>query len=73
MKNNDKERDPYKPSPIPKHLTPEERERWEKDLEWEEQEKERRRREGLYGRRKFKRRRGRSRKPSNNMKPFHEM
>ena len=29
-------------SPIPKHLTPEEREEWEKELEWERQERKRR-------------------------------
>lgn len=35
-------------SPIPPHLTPEERERWEKELEWERQEHERRKAEGYY-------------------------
>ncbi len=35
-------------SPIPKHLTPEEREQWEKELEWERQEHERRKKEGYY-------------------------
>ena len=35
-------------SPIPKHLTPEERERWEKELEWERQEVERRKQEGFW-------------------------
>ena len=46
----DKDKNPYKErySPIPKHLSPEERERWEKDLEWEEQERKRREKEGMY-------------------------
>ena len=35
-------------SPIPKHLTPDERIRWEKELEWERQEHERRKAEGFY-------------------------
>ena len=35
-------------SPIPKHLTPEERKRWEEEIAWEAQEKERRRMEGFY-------------------------
>ena len=35
-------------SPIPPHLTPEEREVWEKELEWERQEHERRKKEGYY-------------------------
>ena len=35
-------------SPIPKHLTPEEREKWEKELEWERQEYERRKADGYY-------------------------
>ena len=35
-------------SPIPKHLTPEERKRWEEELEWERQEHERRKSEGYY-------------------------
>ena len=35
-------------SPIPKHLTPEERKEWEKNLEWERQEYERRKKEGYY-------------------------
>ena len=35
-------------SPTPPHLTPEEREVWEKELEWEQQEKERRKKEGFY-------------------------
>ena len=36
-------------SPIPKHLTPEEREEWEKELEWGRQERKRREKEGFYG------------------------
>ena len=35
-------------SPIPPHLTPEEREVWEKELQWEKQEHERRKAEGYY-------------------------
>jgi hypothetical protein len=35
-------------SPIPPHLSPEEREQWEKQLEWEKQELERRKREGFW-------------------------
>jgi hypothetical protein len=35
-------------SPIPKHLTPEERKEWEENLEWERQELERRKKEGFY-------------------------
>ena len=35
-------------SPIPRHLSPEEREKWEKELDWERKELERRKREGLY-------------------------
>ena len=35
-------------SPIPPHLTPEEREVWIKELEWQEQEVDRRKREGFY-------------------------
>ena len=35
-------------SPIPPHLTPEEKERWEKELEWERQEYERRKAQGFY-------------------------
>lgn len=35
-------------SPIPPHLTPEERARWEKELQWERQEYERRKKEGYY-------------------------
>lgn len=35
-------------SPIPPHLTPEERVIWEKELQWEQQERERRKKEGFY-------------------------
>jgi hypothetical protein len=35
-------------TPIPPHLTPEEREKWEEDYEWEQQERERRKKEGFY-------------------------
>ncbi len=35
-------------SPIPPHLTPEERKLWEKELEWEKQELERRKKEGFW-------------------------
>ena len=35
-------------SPIPPHLTPEEREVWEKELQWERQEHERRKKQGFY-------------------------
>ena len=36
-------------SPMPKHLTPEERKKWEEEYEWELQERERRKKEGFYG------------------------
>lgn len=35
-------------SPIPPHLTPEERKIWEKELEWERKQIKRRKKEGLY-------------------------
>ena len=35
-------------SPIPPHLTPEEREMWEREMRWEQQEYERRKKEGFY-------------------------
>jgi hypothetical protein len=35
-------------SPIPPHLTPEEREPWEQEVEWQQQEMERRKKEGFY-------------------------
>jgi hypothetical protein len=47
MKKNDKPRNPHK-SPIPTHLTPEERELWEEELRWQEEEIERRRKKGMY-------------------------
>ena len=45
-------------TPIPPHLTPEEREEWEKEYEWELQERERREKEGFYGERPKKKSRG---------------
>jgi len=35
-------------SPIPKHLTSEERKEWEENLAWEKQEIKRRKAEGFY-------------------------
>jgi len=35
-------------SPIPPHLSPEEQEIWEKELEWNRKEIERRKAEGFY-------------------------
>lgn len=35
-------------SSMPKHLTPEEREKWEKEHEWELEERTRRKKEGFY-------------------------
>ena len=35
-------------SPIPQHLTPEERVVWEREAAWEEKERERRKKEGFY-------------------------
>jgi len=35
-------------SPIPPHLSPEEREIWEKELKWQRQEVARRKKEGFY-------------------------
>tara|TARA_Y100000310_G_scaffold191166_1_gene191172 strand:- start:133 stop:309 length:177 start_codon:yes stop_codon:yes gene_type:complete len=35
-------------SPIPPHLTPEEQAEWEKEIKWEKQEHERRKRQGYY-------------------------
>ena len=35
-------------SPIPPHLTPEERAEWEKELKWEKQELARRKKEGFW-------------------------
>ena len=35
-------------SPIPPHLTPEEKAEWEQEFEWEKQELERRKREGFW-------------------------
>jgi len=47
MKKNDKFHNTYK-SPIPPHLTPEEREIWEEELRWQEEEIGRRRKKGMY-------------------------
>ena len=47
MKKNDKCNNPHK-SPIPPHLTPEEREVWEEEFRWQEEEIERRRKKGMY-------------------------
>jgi hypothetical protein len=47
MKNNDKRNNPFK-SPIPPHLTPEEREAWEEELGWQKEEIKRRRKKGMY-------------------------
>ena len=38
----------YKRSPIPPHLTPEEREEWEKQIKHQKQEIKRRKKEKLY-------------------------
>ena len=35
-------------SPMPKHLTPEEKKEWEESAEWEKKEYERRKKEGFY-------------------------
>lgn len=35
-------------SPIPPHLSPDEQKIWEKDLEWEQQELQRRKNEGFW-------------------------
>lgn len=35
-------------SPIPKHLSPEEKAQWEKELAWEQEEIKRRKKEGYY-------------------------
>ena len=35
-------------SPIPPHISPAEREVWEKEIQWDEQERERRKKEGFY-------------------------
>jgi hypothetical protein len=47
MKSNDKPDNPYQSS-IPPHLTPEEREVWEEELRWQEEEIERRKKAGMY-------------------------
>ncbi len=35
-------------SPIPPHLSPEEREEWEEELSWQREEIKRRKKEGFY-------------------------
>ena len=35
-------------SPIPPHITAEEKAKWEEELKWQQQEVERRKREGFY-------------------------
>jgi len=49
-KNHDQRCNPHK-SPIPPHLTPEEREIWEEELRWQEEEIKRRRKKGMYDQR----------------------
>lgn len=48
MNKKDQDRGNKWTSRIPKHLSEEERKKWEKDLEWEAQERERREKEGQY-------------------------
>jgi hypothetical protein len=48
MKNDDKSYNTYR-SPIPPHLTPEERTEWEEEIGWEQEERKRRKKEGWYG------------------------
>ena len=45
-----KEENPFNnfKSPMPPHLTPEERAVWDREMEWQEQEIKRRKKEGLY-------------------------
>ncbi len=63
-------------SPIPPHLSPKERGQWEKEIELEKIQHERRKKEGLYpndeskGKTKFKRRASRGR---GEMRPFYDM
>ena len=45
-------------SPIPKHLTPEERKAWEEEQEWREQEVKRLRKQGFYDEKPKKKRIG---------------
>jgi hypothetical protein len=60
-------------SPIPPHLTPEEREAWEKDFEWEKKERQRRKKEGLYPDAKGKRITVRSGKRSEEDRPLNDV
>ena len=71
MKSDDDKPRYTRLSPIPPHLTPEEREEWEKDQAWQEQEVERRKKQGLYDPQKYKRKRGRPSSKKYEMKPFH--
>ena len=48
MKNKEKHSYNHFTSPMPPHLTPEERAEWEKEMKWQEQEVERRKKEGMY-------------------------
>ena len=70
MKSNDK---PHytRMSPVPPHLTPEEREEWARQQEWDEQEVERRKKDGMYKPPKYKKKRGRPSKKVAEMQPFH--
>ena len=45
---NDKKRNKKRFSPIPKHLSPEELEKWEKQEEWSRKELKRRKKNGDY-------------------------
>ena len=58
MKKDDNFYNKFK-SPIPPHLTPEEREEWEKDMEWQKKQEERIRKSGGYDQVKPRKRRGR--------------
>ena len=57
MNNKENFYDKFK-SPIPPHLTPEEREVWEEEYERESQDRERRRKQGFYGEKPKKKRIG---------------
>ena len=48
MNKKNQDREEKWTSRIPKHLSKEDRKKWEKDLEWETQERERREKEGQY-------------------------
>ena len=66
----------------PRNLSEEEERIWDKDQEWERQERERRKKAGYYSKRKsnssLKEKKGRvkfkrSRRKPSDMRPFHEM